>query len=270
MATRAPNLSSHLLYRSILSKPPTAAGFPKILHQHHLSSPYYSSAFPTEPPYPPTESEILSAALSRVLDHGFTSRALSLGATDAGYLEVSANLFPRREFEIVLYHLVRERMRLGERVQFAEEGGGRTVGARRLGVGEKIQSLVMGRLRANVEVGVQGRWGEAIALMAVPSNVPPSLQELARLADEIWYLSGDTSVDGSWYTKRASLASVYAASEVFMTQDQSTDYKDTEQFVEDRLRDVQTVGSWIGNTVEWVGYTGWAGVNLLRSKGFRI
>ncbi|KAL9094380.1 MAG: hypothetical protein Q9165_003230 [Trypethelium subeluteriae] len=254
MAARTRSLPSRLLYRNTLSNPPTGAVFPKVLHHHHLYSPYYSSAFATKPPYPPTESAILSAALERVPDRGFTSRALSLGATDAGYLEVSANLFPRREFEIVLYHLVRERMRLGDRVQFAEEDGERVVGARRLGVGEKIQRLVMGRLRANVEIGVQGRWGE----------------ELARLADEIWYLSGDTSVDGSWYTKRASLASVYAASEVFMTQDQSTDYKDTERFVEDRLGDVQTVGSWVGNTMEWIGYTGWAGVNLLRSKGFRI
>ena len=106
--------------------------------------------------------------------------------------------------------------------------------------------------------------------MGVPSNVPYSLQELARLSDEIWYLSGDTSVDASWYTKRASVASIYAASEVFMTQDKSTDYRDTQQFVEDRLKDVQTVGSWMGNAMEWIGYTGWASVNLLRSKGFRI
>ena len=111
---------------------------------------------------------------------------------------------------------------------------------------------------------------QAVALMAMPSNVPPSLQELASLADEIWYLSGDTSVDSSWYTKRASLASIYAASEVFMTQDKSTDFKDTEEFVADRLKDVQTVGSWAGNTMEWMGYTGWATVNLLRSKGFKI
>ncbi|KAI9706907.1 MAG: Ubiquinone biosynthesis protein coq9, mitochondrial [Bogoriella megaspora] len=228
--------------------------------------PYHSAAFSSLPPYPEAESTILSHALSRVPEHGFTSQALSLGAKDTGYLEVSANLFPKGAFEIVRYHLVQERRRLGERVQFPSENEG----GRRLGVGEKVRMLVVGRLRGNVERGVDGRWSEAIALMAMPSNTPGSLRELARLSDEIWYLAGDTSVDTSWYTKRASLASVYAASEVFMTQDKSTEYRDTEQFVEDRLRDVQTVGGWMGNLGEWMSYTGWAGVNLARSKGFRI
>jgi len=125
-------------------------------------------------------------------------------------------------------------------------------------------------LRANAEVGVVGKWQEALAIMAQPSYVPASIAELARLADEIWFLAGDTSVDTSWYTKRASLSAIYSASEIFMTQDQSTDFKDTERFLDARLEDVMKVGGLLGGFGEWVNYTGHSVVNVLRSKGVRI
>jgi ubiquinone biosynthesis protein COQ9 len=47
--------------------------------------------------------------------------------------------------------------------------------------------------------------------MSLPQNVRSSVAELARLADEMWYLAGDRSVDFSWYTKRATLSAVYAS-----------------------------------------------------------
>jgi ubiquinone biosynthesis protein COQ9 len=106
--------------------------------------------------------------------------------------------------------------------------------------------------------------------MAQPSYLPAALAELARLADEIWFLAGDASVDTSWYTKRASLSAVYSASEVFMTQDRSAGYADTEQFVDARLADVTRVGSVLGALGQWVDYTGHSAVNVLRSKGVRI
>lgn len=106
--------------------------------------------------------------------------------------------------------------------------------------------------------------------MAQPSNVPTSLKELAALSDEIWFLSGDTSVDTSWYTKRASLSTIYAATELFMTTDKSTDYVDTREFLDRRFRDVQAVGGAIGSVSQWVGFTASSGLNVLRSKGVRI
>lgn len=106
--------------------------------------------------------------------------------------------------------------------------------------------------------------------MAQPSHVPASLAELAKLSDEIWFLAGDTSVDTSWYTKRASLSTVYAATEVFMTQDKSPNYVETEQFLDSRLEDVTKLGAVAGNVGEWLDYTGHSFVNVLRSKGVRI
>lgn len=106
--------------------------------------------------------------------------------------------------------------------------------------------------------------------MVQPSNVSISLKELAALSDEIWFLSGDSSVDTSWYTKRASLSTIYAATDLFMTTDKSSDYADTREFLDRRFKDVQFVGGMMGSVGQWIGFTAHAGLNVLRSKGVRI
>lgn len=106
--------------------------------------------------------------------------------------------------------------------------------------------------------------------MAMPSNISISLQELSLLSDEIWFLSGDSSVDTSWYTKRASLSSIYAATDLFMTTDKSPNFEDTKGFLDRRFQDGQTIGTSVGSLGQWVGFTASAGINILRSKGVRI
>jgi ubiquinone biosynthesis protein COQ9 len=106
--------------------------------------------------------------------------------------------------------------------------------------------------------------------MAQPTYVPASTTELWRLSDEIWFLAGDTSVDTSWYTKRASLSAIYAAAEVFQTQDTSLEFKDTERFLESRLDDLSKLGGTVDAVGEWMGYTAHSTVNVLRSKGMKI
>jgi ubiquinone biosynthesis protein COQ9 len=106
--------------------------------------------------------------------------------------------------------------------------------------------------------------------MAQPTYIPPSTTELWKLADEIWFLSGDTALDMSWYTKRASLSAIYAATEVFQTQDQSTEFRDTTKFLDSRLDELRMFGVVTSSVGEWAGYTGTSVVNVLRSKGVRI
>lgn len=111
---------------------------------------------------------------------------------------------------------------------------------------------------------------QALGHMSLLGNIPASLKELNALSDEIWYLAGDTTVDFSWYTKRASLAAVYASSEMFMTTDSSTDFSATEEFLDRRLKDAQKVGSTAGGIGQYVGF--WAGnsLNLARSWGMKV
>lgn len=106
--------------------------------------------------------------------------------------------------------------------------------------------------------------------MAQPSYVPESLKELAKLADEIWFLVGDTSVDPSWYTKRASLSAIYASTELFMTSDTSEGFTETRKFLRRRLEETHEVGGTLRSLGQWVGFTANAGLNVLRSKGLPI
>lgn len=78
--------------------------------------------------------------------------------------------------------------------------------------------------------------------MAQPSHFSTALSELSSLSDEIWFLSGDTAVDGSWYTKRASVSAIYAVTELFMTTDKSPNFNDTRMFLDRRFKDAQVVG----------------------------
>jgi ubiquinone biosynthesis protein COQ9 len=246
------------LNRTIFRAP---AALRPLLFQQPQRSLYHSYEHNAPAPYPATETTILSAALAHVPVHGFTQEALSLGAKESGYLDISTNLFRKGAFDLIIYYLVTQRLALGGRVQFLDEN---------MGVGRRVRALVMERLRANAEAGVVQHWQGALGHMSLAENIPASLKELAKLSDEIWFQAGDISVDSSWYTKRASLSSVYAATEMYQTQDQSTDFKDTEAFLDRRLDEVRTVGGAVGGTFQWAGFQAGAMVNLLRSKGMRI
>ncbi len=111
---------------------------------------------------------------------------------------------------------------------------------------------------------------QALAIMAQPSHVPASLSELALLADEILHLAGDISVDPSWYTKRASLASIYAATELFQTTDTSPGFRETRAFLRRRLDEAAGAGGMVRAVGEWLSFGGGAVVNVLRSKGVRV
>jgi ubiquinone biosynthesis protein COQ9 len=243
--------------RSLLRAP--AALRPLLLQAPRAA--YHSYDHAEQPIYREAERTILSSALSHVPVQGFTQEALTLGAKDAGYLDISSNLFPKGTFDLVKYHLSSQRLALKDRIQFPDEN---------YGVGRRVRSLILERLRANVDTGIVTRWQEALAIMSLAENIPASLKELTALADEMWFLAGDMSVDSSWYTKRASLSGVYAATEIFQTTDQSTDYRDTEQFLDRRLDELRVVGGAVSSTLGWAGFQAGAMVNLLRSKGVRI
>ena len=122
--------------------------------------PYYSELHPDPPPFPAAQHTILSAALNHVPSQGFSSQALSSGAKDAGYLEVSVQLFPRGVYDLVNYHLVTQRLALKSRVQFPEDT--------KLGVGSKIRLLTLERLWANK--GIIHQWqGVRYSLTSVQS-----------------------------------------------------------------------------------------------------
>lgn len=126
---------------------------------HRQTRSYFSRFHPEPEPFPKAQSTILAAALKRVPEYGFTNEALTLGAKDVGYLDVSIQLFPRGAFDLINYHLITQRLALKSNVQFSEDGAN-------LGVSRKIKTLTMARLRANEDV--IHRWQDVSCV--IPSN----------------------------------------------------------------------------------------------------
>jgi ubiquinone biosynthesis protein COQ9 len=83
-------------------------------------------------------------------------------------LSISTNLLPRGVFELVLYHLVRQREGLKEKVEGESlTGEGKSLREaweeRKVGIGGRVRGLVLERLRGNVESDVVRRWQEVCA-----------------------------------------------------------------------------------------------------------
>jgi ubiquinone biosynthesis protein COQ9 len=272
--------------------------------------PYHSTLHPRLPDHTYTNSQtaILTAALTHVPTHGFTLESLTLGARSAGFLDVSVQLLPRAEFDLILFWLASRRGLLRSKVEdgalfnrIAAESG------HELTVEEKVKALVLERLSLNKEVkGVwqdvsflllhsflsfftsfflffleeEMRWKcvianlcfglQALAQMSLLANIPLSLTELHALASDILTLAGDDAVDAAWYTRRLAVAGIYASAEVVMTRDPTAELVETRAFVERRFEDSRAVKEKIGAVGEVVGF-GWnTAVGLGRSWGMKI
>ncbi|CAG8759534.1 16578_t:CDS:2, partial [Gigaspora rosea] len=154
-----------------------------------------------------------------------------------------------------------------------------------LKIHQKIRLACITRL--NYTKPYAKKWSEALAIMAQPNNVQTSIEHLAKLVDDMWYLAGDKSADVSsiimykdvqnitdaflnihtmnWYTKRGSLAVIYSSTELYMTQDISPDYTGTFQFLDHRLQDIATFGRAVGEIDTFVGFVTKSLVGVLAS-----
>jgi ubiquinone biosynthesis protein COQ9 len=89
-------------------------------------------------------------------------------------------------------------------------------------------------------------WREAVrralSVLALPRNAPLGLRLLYETVDGIWYAAGDRATDFSFYTKRATLAAIYAATLFYWLEDSSSDFSDTRAFLRRRLAGVASIG----------------------------
>jgi ubiquinone biosynthesis protein COQ9 len=103
---------------------------------------------------------------------------------------------------------------------------------------EKIRSLVWQRLEIMGPAREAVR--RAIAILAMPQNVPLALRISWRTADLMWRIAGDTSTDFNHYTKRMTLGAVYASTLLAWLDDDSEGLGETAAFLDRRIDDVMT------------------------------
>jgi len=77
-----------------------------------------------------------------------------------------------------------------------------------------------------------------LALQTNPRELKHVLESKSTIADTIWRFAEDDSTDMTWYTRRGILIGIYSAAEVYMITDKSSDFIDTFNFVEERLKEM--------------------------------
>jgi len=106
----------------------------------------------------------------------------------------------------------------------------------KLKIREKIRALVWRRLEIMEPAREAVR--RALAILAMPQNVPLALRIGWRTADVMWRIAGDTSTDFNHYTKRMTLGAVYTSTLLVWLDDQSEGHAETAAFLDRRIDDV--------------------------------
>jgi ubiquinone biosynthesis protein COQ9 len=101
---------------------------------------------------------------------------------------------------------------------------------------DKIRALIWRRLEIMGPAREAVR--RALAILAMPQNIPLALRLGWRTSDLMWRLAGDTSTDFNHYTKRMTLAAVYGSTLLVWLDDQSEGWIDTQEFLDRRIEDV--------------------------------
>lgn len=103
-------------------------------------------------------------------------------------------------------------------------------------VRERIRALVLFRLDAIA--GQEEALRRALAIQAMPQNLPRTAKLGWNSADLMWRLAGDTATDYNHYTKRALLAGIYAATLAVFVDDGSEGKAETRAFLDRRIEGV--------------------------------
>ncbi|MFL6775487.1 MAG: COQ9 family protein [Sphingomicrobium sp.] len=101
---------------------------------------------------------------------------------------------------------------------------------------EKIRGLVWRRLEVMGPAREAVR--RALAILAMPQNLPLALRISWRTADVMWRIAGDRSTDFNHYTKRMTLGAVYGSTLLVWLDDSSDGWSETAAFLDRRIDDV--------------------------------
>jgi ubiquinone biosynthesis protein COQ9 len=113
---------------------------------------------------------------------------------------------------------------------------------------EKIRALVWTRLEIMGPAREAVR--RALAILAMPQNVPTAARIGWRSADLMWRLAGDTSTDFNHYTKRMTLGAVYGSTLLAWLDDASERWSETAVFLDRRIDNVMQFERW---KAQWRG-----------------
>lgn len=177
------------------------------------------------------KAAILQAALPLVPFDGWSEATLRAAVADSGVAAgLASALFPRGAVDLALaWH------RQGDRAMADRLATIDLVGLR---IRDRVATAVRYRLEASADKELVRRGS---ALFALPQHCADGMGALWGTADAIWCALGDSARDINWYSKRASLAAVYAATVLYWLGDTSPDQQPTRDFLDRRIENVMQV-----------------------------
>ena len=176
---------------------------------------------------------LIEAILPNVAFDGWSRPALRAAAPQVGMpVDEALALFPNGAAELVACFSRWADLRMLDRLEI-------TV-LEPLRVPERIALAVTTRLEILAPSREAVR--RALSVLALPQHAPLGLRLLYGTVDGIWYAAGDRTTDFSFYTKRGTLAAVYAATTLYWLDDSSPDFGDTRAFLDRRLAGVASIG----------------------------
>ncbi|XP_049642105.1 ubiquinone biosynthesis protein COQ9, mitochondrial [Suncus etruscus] len=185
------------------------------------------------------QHRILTAALEFVPVHGWTVEAIAEGAQSLGLSRAAASMFGSDGGELILHFVTQCNSKLRNLLEEEQK-------LIQLGQTEKKKTDQFLRdaveLRLRMLIPYIEHWPRALGILLLPHNIPPSLNLLTSMVDDMWHYAGDQSTDFNWYTRRAVLAGIYNTAELVMMQDSSPDFQDTWHFLENRINDAMNIG----------------------------
>jgi ubiquinone biosynthesis protein COQ9 len=176
---------------------------------------------------------LIEAMLPDVAFDGWSRPALRAGARRIGIpAEEATALFPGGAADLVAGFSRWADQRLLDRLE--------TSPLDQLRISDRIAFALTTRLE------ILGPWREAVrhalVVLALPQHAPLGLRLLYETIDGVWYAAGDRATDFSFYTKRATLAAIYAVTLLYWLEDHSAGFADTRGFIERRLAEVAAFG----------------------------
>jgi len=184
---------------------------------------------------------LLDAALGHVAFDGWTETSLRRAATETGLSAAEMlDAFPGGATEALDLFMAQADRRMVEALAERDLSV--------LKVRERVQLAV--RLRLEQALPHREAVRRGVAALALPQNAALGWKSLYRTVDAIWFAIGDTSTDWNFYTKRAILAGVYAATLLYWLDDRSEGQERSWDFLARRLNDALRVPRALGQGVE--------------------
>eukprot|EP00834_Sanchytrium_tribonematis_P006420 NODE_469_length_7049_cov_0.468489.p7 type:complete len:191 gc:universal NODE_469_length_7049_cov_0.468489:3671-4243(+) len=161
------------------------------------------------------KSQILKEAMKIIPEHGFSLDTLQKAILN---LNISTGIIGRvQPIDLVVYHQK-------NLISHLKEHDGSFY--------EKVSSKF--RSRSDLMKPYSKHWIEATKILAQhPKEASQILQEQCHA---ILYASGDQSVDLNWYLRYGCLSQFIVASDLYLTQDKTDEYKATDKLNTDLMR----------------------------------